>query len=33
MGFHLKGRFKGHGNQRIEVLPGQEQIIMARVNN
>lgn len=33
MGFHLKGRFKGHGNQRIEVLPGHEQIILARVNN
>ncbi len=33
MNFHLKGEFKGKGIQRIEVLPGQEQIILARVDN
>ena len=33
MNFHLKGPFKNKGTQRIEVLPGQEEIILARVNN
>ena len=33
MNFKLKGKHKGQGNQRIEVLPGEEEIILARVNN
>lgn len=33
MNFKLKGEHKGKGKQRVEVLPGQEEIILARVDN
>jgi hypothetical protein len=33
MNFKLKGTHKGQGQQRIEVHPGQEEIILARVDN
>ena len=33
MNFKLKGSFKNKGQQRIEVLPGSEEIILGRVKN
>lgn len=33
MNFKLKGEYKSKGSQRIEIAPGEEKIILARVKN
>jgi|LakMenEpi03Aug12_release.lakeMendotaPanAssembly.Ray.scaffolds.fasta_scaffold1272351_2 hypothetical protein len=33
MNFKLKGEFKGAGNLKVEILPGEEKIFVARVRN
>lgn len=33
MNFKLKGEFKNVGNQKVEILPGEEKIFLARVRN